>query len=164
MVDMPSGRRWTYADMMRAAQALQAALMELGVAPGDRVGVMLSSVPEWILYLFAVTRLGAIFLPINTRYRDRELAHVMRHSGASTLIAMGRYLGHDHAATIAAVRDELPALRTLIGVRGMPHPDAIDTERLLARGRALLATRGVPPRCLRALTEFSSFILSMMSS
>ena len=139
-------RRWSYAQLARDAHALQWGLIDAGVIPGERVGAMLSSVPEWVLYLFAVTRLGAVFLPINTRFRDRELEHVMRHSGSRTLIAMGRYLGHDHAATIAAVRSRLPELRTIIGVRGAPHAGAIDTEDLLRRGRMLLAERGAPPR------------------
>ena len=139
-------RRWTYAQMMRDAHALQWGLMEAGVRNGERVGVMLSSVPEWVLYLFAVTRLGAIFLPINTRFRARELHHVMSHSGSRTLIAMGHYLGHDYAATLTEVRERLPELRTIVGVRNAPAADAIDTERLLEGGRALLADRGVPPR------------------
>src|SRR5436309_264333 len=99
----PELRRWTYAEMGRDVHALQWALMESGVECGERVGVMLSSVPEWVLYLFAVTRLGAAFLPINTRFRGRELHHVLSHSGSRTLIAMGSYLGRDHAATIAEV-------------------------------------------------------------
>jgi fatty-acyl-CoA synthase len=139
-------RRWSYAGMLRDVHALQWSLMEAGVRAGERVGVMLSSFPEWVLYLFAVTRLGAIFLPINTRFRARELHHVLSHSGASTLITMGRYLGHDYAATIAEIRDRLPALRTIVGVRGKPHPEALDSNRLLADGRALLASRGIPPR------------------
>lgn len=155
----PELRRWSYAEMGRDVQALQWALIEAGVAPGERVGVMLSNFPEWVLYLFAVTRLGAAFVPINTRFRSRELHHVLSHSGSCTLIAMGRYLGHDHAATIVAVCGErgrdgryagLPELRTLIGVGtstgAAAHPDAIDTSQLLERGRTLLAERGAPPR------------------
>ena len=84
--------------------ALQAALMAEGVKPGDRVGVMLSSLPEWVLYLFAVTRLGAAFVPINTRFRkSSSCTHVLEHSGSSTLVAMGDYLERDYAATIAEV-------------------------------------------------------------
>src|SRR4051812_29222429 len=81
-------RRWTYAEMMHYVHALQCGLTQAGIRRGERVGVMLSSFPEWVLYLFAVTRLGAIFLPINTRFRSRELQHVLSHSGSSTLIAM----------------------------------------------------------------------------
>jgi fatty-acyl-CoA synthase len=138
-------RRWTYAEMTANAHALQWGLMDAGITAGERVAVMLSSIPEWLLYLFAVTRLGAVFLPINTRFRDRELEHVIGHSGARTLIAMGHYLGHDHAETLAAVRPRLPELRTIIGVRGRPAADAIDSEALLHRGRELLAAHGTPP-------------------
>src|SRR5690348_13755768 len=68
-------RRWTYAELTADVHALQWGLIEAGVKRDERVGVMLSSFPEWVLYLFAVTRLGAIFLPINTRFRARELHH-----------------------------------------------------------------------------------------
>jgi fatty-acyl-CoA synthase len=154
----PGLRRWTYAEMNADVHALQWALLEAGVARGERLGVMLSSFPEWVLYLFAVTRLGAAFVPINTRFRSRELHYVLSHSGSRTLIAMGRYLGHDYASSIAAVCGErtadgrysgLPALRTIIGVRnahGALHPDALDTGAMLERGRRLLAQRGIPPR------------------
>ncbi len=147
--------RWDYASMTRDVQALQWALADLGVKPGERVGVMLSSFAEWVLYLFAVTRLGAAFVPINMRFKSRELHHVLSHSGSCTLIATGSYLGHDHTAAIAEVCGErgadgeyarLPNLRTLIGVGPAPHPDALDTAALLARGHALLADRGAPPR------------------
>lgn len=151
-------RRWSYAEMAADVYALQWALAETGVEPGERVGVMLSSFPEWVLYLFAVTRLGAAFVPINTRFRSRELQFVLSHSGSRTLIAMGRYLGHDYSATIGETCGErrsdgrfaeLPELRTVIGRRnadGAPHLEALDTSALLERGRALVAERGVPPR------------------
>jgi fatty-acyl-CoA synthase len=139
-------RRWTYGEMARDVNALQWGLAEAGVGAGERVGVMISSVPEWILYLFAVTRLGAVFVPINTRFRARELEHVMSHSGSRILIAMGRYLGRDYAATIESVRCNLPLLRTVVGVRGAPNADWTDAEVLLCRGRKLLAQRGAPPR------------------
>ncbi|GAA4322925.1 AMP-binding protein [Pigmentiphaga soli] len=148
-------RRWSYEEMGQDVLALQWGLMETGVAPGDRVGVMLSSVPEWVLYLFAIARLGAAFMPINTRFRSRELHHVLSHSGSSALVATGSYLGHDYTATIAEAAGErgaggrhagLPALRTLIGVGPAPGPGALDTADLLRRGRALLAERGAPPR------------------
>lgn len=147
--------RWTYAEMASGVHALQWALMDLGIKPGERVGVMLSSFAEWVLYLFAVTRLGAAFVPINMRFKARELQHVLKHSGAKTLIATGRYLGQDHAATIAEVCGTrgtdghftgLPELRRLIGVGASPHPEASDTIDLLARGHTRLVQQGMPPR------------------
>lgn len=148
-------RRWTYQSMKDDIHALQWALAEHGIKPGDRVGVMLSSVPEWVLYLFALARLGAAFMPINTRFRSRELHHVMSHSGACALVAAGSYMGNDYAALIAEAAGErnaqgryaaLPELHTLIGLGSSPGPDALDTDALLEQGRMLLASRGAPPR------------------
>lgn len=156
-VDRSSGEavatRATYAQLAADVRALQAALVEQGVQPGDRVAVLLSSFPEWILYLFAVTRLGAAFVPVSTRFGSHELAHVLDHSGGSTLVAMGQYLGRDYAATIAEVigswcpggGGRAPALQRIIGVRTSPHPQAMRTQDLLERGRALVEANGAPP-------------------
>jgi len=150
--------RCTYDALARDVRALQAALAERGIEPGDRVAVMLSSVPEWILYLFAVTRLGAVFLPVNPRFGSHELDYVLRHSGACAVVSMGHYLGRDYAEMLAEVTgpwspgpgspgeatSRLPSLRHLIGVRNLPHPMAIDTEALLERGRQIVTESGVP--------------------
>lgn len=152
-LDARAPLRCSYDALARDVRALQAALVERGIAPGDRVAVMLSSVPEWILYLFAVTRLGAIFLPVNPRFGSHELEYVLRHSGACALVSMGHYLGRDYAEMLAEVTGpwsyadgtpRLPALRHLIGVRSLPHPGAVDTEALLERGRQIVAESGVP--------------------
>jgi fatty-acyl-CoA synthase len=150
----PSTIRRTYREFAADVQALQAGLTEAGVCPGEHVAVILSSFYEWVLYLFAVTRLGAAFVPLNPRFGSRELAHVLSHSGSGTLVAMGRYLGRDYAALIQEVVGQwtpgrgaanLPNLRRILGVRTMPHPEALDTETLLARGRASVITTGAPP-------------------
>ena len=165
--------RYSYSQMARDVQALQWGLMDLGVKPGDRVGVMLSSFSEWVLYLFAVTRLGAAFMPINMRFKSRELTHVLRHSGAQTLIAMGSYLGHDYAATIAEVLGNkqadgsfanLPHLRHIISVGAAPHPDAVETEQLMEDGRDLLSDKGIPPREDNAQTTAILFYTSGTTS
>ena len=144
----PTTIRRTYAEMAADVHALQAGLIDAGVGPGEHVAVMLSSFYEWILYLFALTRLGVAFVPLNPRFGSHELTHVLRHSGSSTLVAMGRYLGRDYAALIGEVVGEwtpggkatnLPELRRIFGVRDSPYPDATMTETLLARGRQCIA-------------------------
>lgn len=135
--------RRSYGEFAADVVTLQAALTELGIRPGERVGVFLSSVPEWIVYMFAVVRLGGIFLPINPRFGSHDLDYVLRHSGAAALVAMGQYMGRDHAALIAQL-GELPALRHITGVRTPPTADALMTDALIARGRALIAADGPP--------------------
>jgi fatty-acyl-CoA synthase len=151
----PAGppRRRSYGELAADIHALQYGLAELGIAPGERVAVLLSSVEEWILYMFAVARLGAVFLPVNPRFGSHELAYVLKHSGAAALVSMGTYVGRDYAALIADVTgswqpgapaENLPSLRDIIGVRTPPHPQAVATADLLARGHARRAADGPP--------------------
>lgn len=147
-------RSCTYAQLRDDAHALQWALQELGLRPGEKVGVMLSSFAEWIQLLFAVTRMGCAFMPINTRFRVRELRYALRHSEANMLVTVGHYLGHDYGATLGEACGprtsegfaETPQLRKVIEVGSRSISGAICFEQLLVRGRQLLSERGAPPR------------------
>ncbi|MGH8811474.1 MAG: class I adenylate-forming enzyme family protein [Advenella sp.] len=147
-------RRWHYKALATDVRALQWALMREGIQAGDRVGVMISSFPEWILFLFAITRLGATFLPINPRFKSRELRYVMKHSSAVAIVGMGEYLGNDYSALIADAAgkplargySELGSLRKIIGVHGMSMPGALDVREMLEWGSAYTASQGKPPR------------------
>ena len=79
-------RRWTFnelkADVDRAAKAL----MQAGVGPGETVALWLNNQPEWLHILFAVAKVGATLVPVNTRFRTGDLEYVLRHSDATTLI------------------------------------------------------------------------------
>ncbi|KUF08562.1 hypothetical protein AUL38_00155 [Leucobacter sp. G161] len=80
-------------------------LHELGVRPGDRVGLALhNSVEYWALYL-AATRLGAIAVRINFRLRSEELEFILQDSGCKVLVAETHVLD-----SLEAIRDELPVL------------------------------------------------------
>jgi fatty-acyl-CoA synthase len=75
-----------YADLLQRARATASALHEYGVTRGDRVAVWLTNSVEWIVTMFAVARLGAVLVPINTRYADSETDYVISHSQPRVLI------------------------------------------------------------------------------
>ena len=81
------------------SDALAAALAGLGVRPGDRVGVYLQNVPQWIVALLAGWKAGAIVVPVNPMLRERELEVILADSGASTVVAL-----ESLAPTVEAVR------------------------------------------------------------
>ena len=60
LVDMTSARRWTYDQLVEETGRLARALMALGIAPGERVGIWAPNVPEWVLTQYATARMGAI--------------------------------------------------------------------------------------------------------
>lgn len=73
LLEMPSGRRITYADMLDISGRLANVLVSDGVAPGDRVAVQVEKSPENLLLYLATQRAGAAYLPLNTAYTLAEL-------------------------------------------------------------------------------------------
>jgi fatty-acyl-CoA synthase len=116
LVDVPSGRRWTYAAFGRAVEEVALGLAAHGVERGDRVGIWAVNCPEWVLVQYATARLGAIMVNINPAYRLHELAFVLNQAGVELLIASTRHRGGDYRAMAAAVRGDCPRLREVIHI------------------------------------------------
>jgi len=80
------GRRTTYAELHERTSRLAAALRGAGVRRGDRVAYLGPNHPSFVETMFATWALGAIFVPLNFRLTQPELAYQLRHSGAVALI------------------------------------------------------------------------------
>ncbi|MBE2998274.1 AMP-binding protein [Nocardiopsis sp. HNM0947] len=94
------GRATSFRDLDERVNRLAAALQGLGVGHGDRVAVLMQNRPQVVETWFAVQRLGAIAVPVNTRFVVREVAHVLADSGAAVL-AVDPSLA-DHGITACA--------------------------------------------------------------
>ena len=79
-------RAFTYAELYAAVDRLAAGLQAWGLGKGDRVAFFAGNSPEFVLAYLAVVRLGAIVVPINLRYRRRELAHILADSTPRLLV------------------------------------------------------------------------------
>ncbi|WP_330337118.1 AMP-binding protein [Streptomyces sp. NBC_00557] len=128
LVDVPSGRRWTYAEFGAAVEELAQALAASGVAKGDRVGIWAVNCPEWVLVQYATARIGAIMVNINPAYRTHEVEYVLNQAGISLLVASLSHKTSDYRAMVEEVRHHCPALREVVYI-GDPG-----WEALLARG------------------------------
>jgi long-chain acyl-CoA synthetase len=78
----------TFGAVKKLVDRLATALAKLGVAKGDRVGVMLANCPQYMISFFAITRLGAIVVNINPIYTPREIELVAKDSGMRAIIAL----------------------------------------------------------------------------
>jgi fatty-acyl-CoA synthase len=74
------GRRWSFAELSAAADRLARGLIGLGVKPGEKVALWMVNRPEVIEAMFAVMKIGAVLVPINTRLRTEDTARA--HPGA----------------------------------------------------------------------------------
>ncbi|WP_406863841.1 AMP-binding protein [Streptomyces sp. HUAS MG47] len=114
LVDVPSGRRWTYAQFGADVDELADALLASGVAKGDRVGIWAVNCPEWVLFQYATARIGAIMVNINPAYRAHELAYVLRQAGITFLVASLAHKTSDYRALVDHVRGDCPRLREVV--------------------------------------------------
>ncbi|WP_051539654.1 class I adenylate-forming enzyme family protein [Sulfitobacter sp. 20_GPM-1509m] len=80
------GRQTTYAQGQHDSRRMAALLAELGVRQGDKVAVMLPNVCEMPLVWLALGRLGAVMVPVNTRYSPRELDYAVTNANAKFLV------------------------------------------------------------------------------
>ena len=110
LVDFPSGRRWTYDELLADVDAVALGLLELGVTKGDRVGMWAPNCPEWVLVQYATARIGAILVNINPAYRSHELSFVIGQSGMRTIVAVDEFKGSSYAEMIESSRADSPAL------------------------------------------------------
>src|SRR3989442_101611 len=81
-----SGETITYLELRRTVNRLAHGLASIGVAKGIHVGVMLPNVAAFPITWLALARLGAVMVPVNTRYTGREVHYVLDDSEAEFLV------------------------------------------------------------------------------
>jgi fatty-acyl-CoA synthase len=143
LVDVPAGRRWTYAQLRADVDALALGLVGAGVAKGDRVGIWAPNMAEWTLLQYATAKIGAILVNINPSYRTHELEYVLKQAGISLLVAAREFKTSNYAAMIEEVRGNCPDLHAVVLI------GSAEWDGLLAAGHggdpaeqaALLAAR-----------------------
>jgi fatty-acyl-CoA synthase len=114
LVDVPSGRRWTYAELDADVTALALGLLAGGIEAGDRIGIWSPNCPEWTLLQYATAKVGALLVNVNPAYRSHELAYVLGQSGMRMLVSAVIHKTSDYRAMVDAVRSECPDLREVV--------------------------------------------------
>ncbi len=143
------GIRWTYAELRRRVDALACALLRLGLAPGDRIGILAPNGAEWALTQFATAKLGLVLVNINPAYRRSELEYALGHVGCRALVTASAYRGGDYLQMLADLAPELgacprgelraarlPALQIVIRLGSEPTPGMLNFDELLAEPQA----------------------------
>ena len=118
--------RWTYARLDADVNALAAGLLDLGIRRGEIVAILAMNCPEYILLCLAVSKIGAVFLPLNYRLHEEEVAYELEHSGAVYLASEAQY-----APLCERLLGRLPALRGLLALRPPAGSDWADAHRLM---------------------------------
>jgi len=139
LVDVPTGRRWSYAQLDADTDDLASGLLTLGIEKGDRVGIWAPNCPEWVLLQYATAKIGAILVNINPAYRSHELGYVLRQSEIRLLVSAEGFKTSDYRAMIGDVAGEAPDLERVIYL-GTPGWDELVAAGAAA-GSAAVASR-----------------------
>ena len=144
------GRRWSFDEISAGVDHLAHGLIGLGVKPGEKVALWMVNRPEFIEAMFAVIKVGAVLVPVNTRFRTDDVAYVLGQSDATTLIIAERsgpvdYLGMvrelvPSLAGGAAREARFPHLRRVISVGETPRAETLSWREAQAAGDRIDAT------------------------
>jgi len=133
LVEVASGRRWTWRELDRDVDALARGLIAAGAERGDRVGIWAPNCAEWTLVQLATAKIGVILVNVNPAYRTHELEYAVNHSGLSLLVAATAFRDSDYRGMVEQVSGSCPALRRVV------YLDTADWAVLVAEGESVPA-------------------------
>jgi fatty-acyl-CoA synthase len=141
------GERVDFVTLDRRCDEIAHGLLALGVTHGDQVALWMTNSPDWVAVWVACARIGAVLVPVNTRFKPDEVAYILRQSEARVLIAMDHYWDIDFLGMIeglvpglagmtpnAIACESLPALRSVVLWQAREHPGTTHLAALRAEG------------------------------
>ena len=145
-----TGVRWTWRELSERVDAAARGLMAIGVGAGEKIALWAPNCPQWIVFMFAAAKIGAVLITVNTNYQETELRYLLRQSGCETLVFFQGTHGRDLAASLYAAvpealempRGELrsphaPGLRRIVSLGEGPAEGAYSLPELEALGKAV---------------------------
>ncbi|MCP4754044.1 MAG: AMP-binding protein [Proteobacteria bacterium] len=148
------GGETTYGEFYESVKRLAGSLLAVGIQKGDRVGIWMSNRLEFTQIEMAANVIGAVGVPISTRYKSNELEYILRHSGVKILFMADRLVKIDFMGLLAEILpsfhgrndrglpfEELPSLRHIVSVgdsdSGQERPPVVrDFEDFLLEGES----------------------------
>lgn len=104
--------RITFVGLANQALEVTRAAIGIGIEIGDRVGIWAPNSASWVVAALGLAGAGAVLVPINTRFKGGEAAHILRASAARVLFTVESFLGTDYPSMLAG--EDLPSLERMI--------------------------------------------------
>lgn len=141
------GRRFSFRDLNTQVDRVAKGLVAIGIGRGDKVVLWMPNRPEWLFAFLALSKIGAITVPANTRFRSADLQYVVQQSDARVLITVDRSGPVDYLALTQAVVPEVatrparsfrsekfPALESVVVLGADLPAGVIGWEDMLGQG------------------------------
>ena len=147
MVYPDRGLRFSYAEFNERVDQLAKGLLEIGIKKGDKVGIWANNVPDWLTFMFATAKMGAVLVTININYKLSELEFLIKDSDLTTLAIIDGYRDSDYVNMLFELVPELktsergrlkserfPVLKNIIFIGPQKHRGMYNTPELILLG------------------------------
>ncbi|MET4540922.1 fatty-acyl-CoA synthase [Arthrobacter bambusae] len=111
-------RRWSYEKLNDDVNRLARALLALGVAKGERIGIWSPNCAEWTILQYATAKVGAVLVNVNPAYRSHELEFVVQQNGMRMLVAAPSDKNSDYVGMARVAARSCPELREIVFLPG----------------------------------------------
>lgn len=142
--------RFTYSEFNARVDKLAKGLMYTGVGVGDKVGIWANNVPDWLTFMFATAKIGAVLVTINTNYKLAEMEYLLKDADIHTLCLVDGWRDSDYVNMIFELIPELkthsrgnlksekfPELRNVVFIGQEKHRGMFNTAELILLGEHL---------------------------
>jgi len=127
-------KKITYRELNERANEFAAGLLKLGIQKGDKVGLWMPNYPEWVIAYFGIVKIGAVVVPMNTRYKTHEVEYILNNSEAVALVMIDNFVGIDFIKMMNDLRGKIPKLKHVI-VLGTPDRDMREFYEICEMGK-----------------------------
>lgn len=140
--------RFTYKQFNDRVDMLAKGLLSIGIEKGDHVGIWANNVPDWLTFMFATAKIGAVLVTVNTAYKSHELDYVMKQSDMKALAIIDGFRDVDYVQTVYELVPELktharsnldseqfPHLRSVIYIGPEKHRGMYNTNEIMLLGK-----------------------------
>jgi fatty-acyl-CoA synthase len=146
-------RRWSYEKLNDDVDHLARALLAMGVAKGERIGIWSPNCAEWTILQYATAKIGAVLVNVNPAYRSHELDFVVKQNGMRMLVAAASDKNSDYVGMAREAVETCPELREIVFLPGDPVAGLTagvpETGQELTYAELLTRADGVGPSAVR---------------
>jgi HIP---CoA ligase len=122
----------SYSELLERSRNFGAALVSSGVGQGDRVAIWAPNCAEWVVALLGLSGVGAVLVPINTRFKGFEAAEILARSRTCVLVTVTGFLDTDFVGMLSSTGIDLPDLRRIVVAKGAAPEGAVPLDMFLA--------------------------------
>ena len=140
--------RFTYREFDKRVDDLAKGLISIGIKKNDNVGIWATNVPDWLTFMFASARIGAVLVTVNTNYKLHELEYLVKQADLTTLCLTDGFKDSDYVSMINEVIPEIkecarghlksekfPYLKNVIFIGPEKHRGMFSVQELLLSGQ-----------------------------